>query len=101
MHIEWCDVDLGMGVFIHGWFWVSVTWKGVIWMSDVRRWRELRVPVKEIARVSGCCESTVRRSIRSGVLDQGDLGSVLDWVWRGRVDGMVDEMRRVLTSKGS
>ena len=47
----------------------------------------LRVTVVEIAEASGRCEETVRRHIKNGILDAGDLGAIHRWLLRyGKVD---------------
>lgn len=42
----------------------------------------LRVTVVEIAAASGRCEETVRRHIKKGILNAGDLGAIHRWLLR-------------------
>jgi len=65
-------------------------------MSEVRKWREFRCPVRSIAEVADCHADTVRNAVRRGELDQGELLSVIRWVMQrngvGLLCGMVGEL---------
>lgn len=42
----------------------------------------LRVTVRDMAAASGRCEETVRRHIKKGILNAGDLGAIHKWLLR-------------------
>jgi hypothetical protein len=49
-------------------------------VRDSMRARQYRYSVEDVARVAGVKEWVVRRAVRVGVLEMGDLGRVCCWV---------------------